>query len=88
MKVEFRKSFLRDVKKIKDQRMRDQIQDAIVQVESANGPSDLGDLKKLAGSKNCYRIRVGDYRLGVMIERDTLIFARCLDRREVYRHFP
>ncbi|NPA92437.1 MAG: type II toxin-antitoxin system RelE/ParE family toxin, partial [Chloroflexi bacterium] len=35
-----------------------------------------------------YRIRLGDYRLGLEIEGDTVVFVRFLHRRDIYRYFP
>ena len=35
-----------------------------------------------------YRIRVGDYRLGLVFDGGTMTFVRCLNRREIYRYFP
>ena len=40
------------------------------------------------GNENYYRFRVGDYRIGIVIEEDTVVFVRCLHRREIYRYFP
>lgn len=47
------------------------------------------DLKKLSGGRGAYyRIRVGDYRLGLEVEGDVVVFVRCLHRRDMYRYFP
>jgi mRNA interferase RelE/StbE len=88
MNVVFRTTFARDLKKIKDQIVLDAIDTAIERAEKAKSPADLGNLKKMEAAKNCYRIRVGDYRIGVVIEGDTVAFARCLNRRDIYRKFP
>jgi mRNA interferase RelE/StbE len=88
MKVVFRKSFVRDLKKVKDEHVLYQVLQTIDQAEAARGRSELGDLKKMAGAKDCYRIRIGAYRLGVVIEEDTVEFVRCLNRRDLYRYFP
>ena len=88
MKVSFRNSFLRDVKKIKDQQLLNRIQRAIEQVEAAADLSVIGNLKKMSGTINFYRIRIGDYRIGLALEQDTIEFVRCLPRRDLYRFFP
>jgi mRNA interferase RelE/StbE len=49
---------------------------------------ELRDLKKMSGTGNFYRIRVGDYRLGAVVEGDQVEFVRCLPRRDLYRFFP
>jgi mRNA interferase RelE/StbE len=88
MNVTFRQSFARDLKKVKDQAVLDRIRRAIEQVEGAATPQAVGELKKMSGTGNFYRIRVGDYRLGVVVEGDYVEFVRCLSRRELYRFFP
>jgi len=88
MKAAFRKSFARDLKKIKDQALLLGVRQAIEQVEAVADLRAVSYLKKLSGTGYYYRIRVGDYRLGVAIEGDTVEFVRCLPRRDLYRYFP
>jgi mRNA interferase RelE/StbE len=88
MKVTFRKSFPRDLKKIRDQSVLDGVRAAIEQVEAVSQPQEISGLKKLGGAEHYYRLRVGEYRIGVAIEGDTVEFVRCLPRRDLYRFFP
>jgi mRNA interferase RelE/StbE len=88
VKVAFRQSFARDLKKIKDKRIVEQVKQAIAQVEAANNLHEVGGFTKLGGSGGYYRIRVGDYRIGIVLEADEVEFVRCLHRREIYRYFP
>jgi len=88
MKVTFRQSFARDLKKVKDQAVLDRVRRVIEQVEGASTTQELGDLKKMSGAGNFYRIRVGDYRLGVVVEGGQVELVRCLPRRDLYRFFP
>lgn len=52
----------------------------------ANNPQP-GDVKKLQGSDDLYRIRVGDYRIVYTIEDGKLIIVvvRIGHRKEIYR---
>ena len=88
MRAEFKSSFVRDLRKVKDKELRDRIAEVIELVEKARGLQEIENMKKLRGGDYYYRIRVGDYRLGLIAERDTIIFVRCLHRRDVYRYFP
>lgn len=88
MSVKFQASFSRDVKKIKDKGTRKQIQAAVEQVEQAPTLQGITNLKKLEGYGNAYRIKVGEYRIGLWIENDVVIFIRCLPRKDIYRKFP
>ena len=88
MKVTFRQSFARDLKKVKTQAVLDRVRRAIEQVEATSTTQEFRDLKKMSGAGNFYRIRVGDYRLGVVVEGSQVEFVRCLLRRDLYRFFP
>lgn len=90
MKTEFRKSFERDLKKLrKDREILDRVREVIEAVEEAIDLQALPNLKKLTeGTGEFFRLRVGDYRVGLEVEGETVIFVRCLHRRDVYRYFP
>lgn len=42
----------------------------------------------MKGSESYYRIKLGDYRLGLRVENNKLIIIRFLHRKEIYRYFP
>ena len=88
MKVDFRKSFLKEVKKLRNKSLKDDIASAIVQVESAENITQIKNLKKLSGYDIYYRIRVGDYRIGIKVEREVVHFVIVEHRKDVYRNFP
>jgi len=65
------------------------VKEAIQQVEAAETLRELPNLTKLSGASGFYRIRIGDYRIGIAVENDEVVeFVRCLHRRDIYRHFP
>lgn len=41
----------------------------------------MGDVRKLRGSDRYYRIRIGNYRLGLVVEDDTVVFVQFLHRK-------
>ncbi len=88
MKVEFKASFARDLKKIKDKSLGAKVKELIEAVEQAQGLQEIEGLRKLRGDASYYRIRMGEYRLGLLIERDTVTFVRFLHRKDIYRYFP
>lgn len=59
MRTAFRKSFARDLKKIKAQDVLDLIRQAIEEVEEADDLQEINNLKKMSGAANYYRIRIG-----------------------------
>ena len=88
MKIEFKKSFLSDIKKLKSKSLKDSVSDCIKQVESSVNPTQIKNLKKLTGYDKYYRIRMGDYRIGVKIENDIVYFVVFEHRKNIYRGFP
>jgi len=87
MKHVFRESFWRDVKKIKDKKTLNRIDEAIAEVDAAANLSEVQNVTKMEGAANAYRIRVGEFRLGFYLEADVVEFVRCLDRKDIYRYF-
>lgn len=75
MKADFKKSFHRDLRKIKDPGILERVAEVIEEVAKVAGSSELSALKKITGAKNFYRIRVGDYRIGVEIVKNEMVFA-------------
>jgi mRNA interferase RelE/StbE len=88
LRTEFRKSFVKDLQRLHDQSVRARVSQVILQVEQARSLSEISQLKKLRGSERYYRIQIGSYRVGVVIEGDTVIFVRVLPRKDIYRRFP
>lgn len=88
MKVEFTSSFLRDLKHLRDKEAKDRVAQLIELVEKAERIEAISGLKRLAGEGRYFRIRVGDYRAGLLIEGDILVFVRFLHRKDIYRYFP
>ena len=50
--------------------------------------SDVVNCKKLQGGDACTRIRVGDFRMGLVVEDEIVKFTRFLSRGDIYKHFP
>ncbi|MBC2717916.1 MAG: type II toxin-antitoxin system RelE/ParE family toxin [Desulfobacteraceae bacterium] len=89
MNLEFKKSFAKDLKKRQhDKSLLRRVQHLIQEVDDVQEINDIKNLKKLKAEGNYYRIRLGDYRFGLIIENDTVCFVRFLHRGEVYKYFP
>jgi mRNA interferase RelE/StbE len=88
MKVLFEASFARDLKRIRDKQLKQRIQEAIDEVKEAAEPGEVRSLRKLQGHQTFYRIRLGDYRIGLEIVDAEVVFVRALHRKDIYRYFP
>jgi mRNA interferase RelE/StbE len=88
LNVEFRSSFAKDLKRIRDRDLRRRVGEIIELVERVQSLQEVENIKKLRGGDCYYRIRVGDYRIGLLVEDDIVTFVRFLHRKDVYRYFP
>jgi mRNA interferase RelE/StbE len=88
MQTKFRQKFAKDLASIKDKSILRKVKEAIFSVEEATSLSDVHNVKKMAGSPTAYRIKIGDYRLGFFVEKDTVEFTRFLHRKDIYKYFP
>lgn len=88
MQVVFRKTFKQDLQNFKAGKILERIQQVIEEVESAGSLLEIRNIKALQGYEGFYRIRVGDYRVGLFVENGVVAFVRVLHRKEMYRYFP
>jgi mRNA interferase RelE/StbE len=89
MNVDFRKSFEKDLTDILDENLLQKVKAVIEEVDNAVSLAEIRNIKKLKTDGDYYRIRMGDYRIGLTISDDgVVVFVRVLHRKEIYRYFP
>lgn len=89
MIVEFDKSFEKSLNKIRDKKLFPKITKLIFVCEKAIQIKDVPNIKKLTGYSNYYRFRIGEYRIGVELQADTVIrFIVVAHRKDIYKLFP
>ncbi len=88
MEIQLTRKFQKQVENCKDSRIKSKIFDIIQSVIETNSMVGFHNLKKLTGYKNSYRIRQGDYRIGILINDKIVIFAAFDHRAEIYKYFP
>ena len=89
MKIGFKASFQKDLKSLhNDAKLFARIKDTILLIEASSDIDAIANVKKLKSDGPYYRIRIGDYRIGVLIEDNRVVFIRILHRSRIYRYFP
>jgi mRNA interferase RelE/StbE len=88
MQILFEESFEKDLKRIRDRKIKNRVKEIIDEVRKAGNQQQISNLKKLKDYKTYYRIRVGNYRVGIEIIQDKVIFTRFLNRKDIYKYFP
>ncbi len=88
MIVKVNKKFLKDLAKVPASD-RQKIETFVFEEsEKIESLESTGGFEKLKGYQSYYRIRFGNYRVGVQYEDEILTFERVLHRKEIYRYFP
>ena len=77
MKVEYSKKTVKYINSV-DKPMKKRLREAIEKIP-------LGDIKKLQGIENGYRLRVGDLRVLFSIEDDTIYIDNIIPRGQAYK---
>ena len=88
MKVVFLKKFSKDLDKIKQPKDHQAILKIIDLIKLAADLSEVPGVKQLKGHNDAYRIRLGDFRIGVFVIGKTVEFARIAHRKDIYKIFP
>jgi len=88
MKVLYDKRFYEDIKVLKDLELKRRLEKLINKIEVANSLNDIPNLIKIKGSQNAFRVRLGDYRLGIFTDKSQVKLIRFLHRKEIYKYFP
>lgn len=58
-----------------------------VRIRKAIEKIPLGDIKKLCGYSNQYRLRIGDYRVIYSLVQNGILISAILPRGSVYKNF-
>jgi len=87
MKTEFQRLYIKDFEKLSE-KLKEKILGIIKNVIEANSLNEIDNLKKLAGYVNAYRIKIGDYRIGIVVIENTIVFVRVKHRKDIYKLFP
>ncbi len=89
MKISFDKAFYKSLSKLKNPSVAREVEAVIESIQSSQSVREIPQIKKLQGFKNFYRLRIGDYRLGIELEdSQTVRFIIIANRKDIYKYFP
>lgn len=88
MQILFEESFEKDLKKIKYKKIKSKLKQTIEEIKISKNIIYIRNLRKLKEHKSYFRIRLGEYRIGIEIIEDKVIFTRFLHRKDIYKYFP
>ena len=88
MNVRNETRFEKDIKLLKDRNLLEKLNQIILTCKQAESVGEINNLKKMQGYDSFYRIRLGDYRIGIEVLENEVIFVRFLHRKDIYKFFP
>jgi len=88
MKVEFHKSFERDLRRVRDRNLLERVEAVLVELEGSETLDSISNIKAMKGHPDYFRVRIGDFRLGFRRIDDGVRIIRFLSRGDIYRKFP
>ncbi len=88
MNVIFQKGFLKDIKKIKDKKLKAKVLDAITYFQKINTFQEAKNVKKMKGYDVYYRYKIDKYRIGFAFRNDEIDMICFAHRKDSYRLFP
>lgn len=88
MDVERTAAFNRDLRRLRSAATQRQLERVISELTAASNLMELANVRRLRAQGRHYRIRVGDYRLGITVSGNAVALRRFLHRSEFYRYFP
>lgn len=89
MNVEFDKGFSRQIGKINNKIVLRDVEKVILSLEATKSLDEIPHLEKMSGWKSYYRIRIGNFRIGLRkIDSKSIVLVAIADRKEIYKIFP
>jgi mRNA interferase RelE/StbE len=89
MNFETSRQFEKLVYKIKDKTTKARLKNIIEKVAEAQSLDEISNITPIVGHSGYFRIKFGDYRVGISLEENTVWFLYFGKRDEsTYKNFP
>ena len=88
MQIEITQKFAKQVDKCNDGKIRKRLSEVIKNILISKKLTEIKNLKKLKGHHNIFRIRMGNYRIGIFYKNEKIILAAFDHRSDIYKYFP
>jgi mRNA interferase RelE/StbE len=89
LKILYAKALAKDLEAVsRNSDIKKKISKLIETLKAIDSLHEMQHIKKIEGYDCYYRLRVGDYRLGLKLSGNSVELIRFLHRREIYRRFP
>ena len=88
-KVEYTRTFLKELVRLPKE-IQGRAEAIVFHELPSHDPFQLGYVVQMRGYQNKYKVRIGNYRIGITIEKNNklIICQRIAHRKDIYRVFP
>jgi len=85
----YKKTFLKDLAKLPSD-YRKRVEKLVFKdIPQSDSILEVSGIKKMKGYQDYYRIKMGDYRIGCKVEKESHVtFYRVKSRGDIYKVFP
>jgi mRNA interferase RelE/StbE len=85
----YKKTFLKDLASIPEIYQKRIERIVFKEIPKSENVNYIKNMKKMRSYDNYYRIRVGSYRIGCILKtKNTIVFYRVKNRKDIYKLFP
>ena len=88
MEIEFTKKFLKELSKLPIEYASSIENFVFDELPIYKNLTQVRKIEKMTGYKNFFKIRFGDYRVGIKKENNIIIIKTVKHRKEIYKYFP
>jgi len=88
-KVEYKKSFLKELASLPKE-IQAKVEKVVFEELTCENPFELGYIEQMKGYPGKYKIRIGQYRIGISVDqrKKLIVCNRVAHRKDIYRLFP
>ncbi len=88
MEVKYSKKFLKQLAAVPSD-IQSKIESFVFdELVSTSSIYEMGKVEKMKGYDGFYKVRFGNYRLGLVLENEIITVKAVMHRREIYKFFP
>lgn len=88
MIITYNRGLKKDLEKIKDAKLKEALKEKIVELKDKQDLSQVRGVKKISGHPTAYRIKIGQFRLGLFYSNRKVSLQRFVKRNDIYKVFP
>lgn len=88
-KVEYTKRFLKELVKLPKE-IQIKAEEIVFHELLSSNPFELGYVERMTGYPDKYKIRLGNYRIGITMDnnKQVIVCQRVAHRKDIYKIFP